>query len=72
MTFCVDIVIIYPMKQYSKRPWTMDERNLLRKYYYVSNTEELLKMFPDRSMNSITKQVNYLKKRGWSFFKTEN
>ena len=63
--------IIYSMKQYSKRPWTMNERNLLRKHYYVSSQDELLKLFPDRTMNSIIKQVNYLKKRGWSFFKTE-
>ena len=60
------------MKQYSKRPWTSDERNLLRKYYYISSEEELQKLFPDRSMNAITKQVHYLKKRGWSFFKTES
>jgi hypothetical protein len=49
----------------------MNERNLLRKHYYVSSQDELLKLFPDRTMNSITKQVNYLKKRGWSFFKRE-
>jgi hypothetical protein len=71
LTFISDAAIIYSMKQYSKRPWTMNERNLLRKHYYVSSQDELLKLFPDRTMNSITKQVNYLKKRGWSFFKRE-
>ena len=63
--------IIYSMKQYNKKPWTMYESYLLRKYYYVSSKEELLKLFPDRNINSITKQVIYLKNRGWSFFKTE-
>ena len=26
-------------------------------------------MFPDRSINSIRKQVAYLKKRGWAFIR---
>lgn len=55
------------MKRYSKRPWTMDERNLLKKYYYTSSAEELERLFPDRSYNAIVKQVSYLRKRGWTF-----
>jgi hypothetical protein len=55
------------MKRYVKRPWTSDERNLLKNKYYTSSMEELEQLFPDRSYNSIVKQVSYLKKRGWTF-----
>ena len=61
--------IIYNMKEYQKKPWTHDERNLLRNQYYFKNEEELLEMFPGRSMNSIRKQVSYLRKRGWCFIR---
>jgi hypothetical protein len=61
--------IIYNMKEYQKKPWTMNERNLLRNEYYCKNEEELLEMFPGRTMNSIRKQVSYLKKRGWGFIR---
>ena len=61
--------IIYNMKEYQKKPWTHDERNLLRNQYYFKNEEELLDMFPGRSMNSIRKQVSYLRKRGWCFIR---
>ena len=61
--------IIYNMKEYQKKPWTHDERNLLRNEYYFKNEEELLEMFPGRSMNSIRKQVSYLRKRGWCFIR---
>ena len=61
--------IIYNMKEYQKKPWTMNERNLLRNYYYIKNEEELLEMFPGRTLNSIRKQVSYLRKRGWCFIR---
>lgn len=61
--------IIYNMKEYQKKPWTQDERNLLRNQYYFKNEDELLEMFPGRSMNSIRKQVSYLRKRGWCFIR---
>lgn len=61
--------IIYNMKEYQKKPWTHDERNLLRNQYYFKNEDELLEMFPGRSMNSIRKQVSYLRKRGWCFIR---
>jgi hypothetical protein len=61
--------IIYNMKEYQKKPWTHDERNLLRNEYYFKNEKELLEMFPGRSMNSIRKQVSYLRKRGWCFIR---
>jgi hypothetical protein len=57
------------MKEYQKKPWTQDERNLLRNQYYCNTEDELLKMFPGRSMNSIRKQVSYLRKRGWHFIR---
>lgn len=57
------------MKEYQKKPWTHHERNLLRNYYHLKNEEELLEMFPGRTMNSIRKQVSYLKKRGWGFIR---
>ena len=55
------------MKEYEKKPWTTDERNKLRLHYYFKNEEELLEMFPGRTINAIRKQVFYLKKRGWNF-----
>lgn len=60
---------MYNMKDYQKKPWTHAERNLLRLHYYFKTEEELLEMFPDRTINSIRKQVAYLKKRGWSFIR---
>ena len=47
----------------------MNERNLLRNHYYIKNEEELLEMFPGRTLNSIRKQVSYLRKRGWCFIR---
>lgn len=61
--------IIYNMKEYQKKPWTMNERNLLRSHYYTKNEEELLEMLPGRTLNSIRKQVSYLRKRGWCFIR---
>lgn len=57
------------MKEYEKKPWTMDERNKLRLHYYLKTEAELLEMLPGRSMNAIRKQVSYLKKRGWAFIR---
>lgn len=56
-------------REYEKRPWTHTERNLLRNQYYFKTEQELLEIFPDRSINSIRKQVAYLKKRGWCFIR---
>jgi len=55
------------MKTYSKKPWSIRERVLLKEYYYKSDEEELLKILPGRTYNSIRKQVSYLRKRGWTF-----
>ena len=69
LTFYSNSPIIYNMKEYQKKPWTHDERNLLRNQYYFKNEEELLELFPGRSMNSIRKQVSYLRQRGWCFIR---
>lgn len=58
------------MKKYDKQPWSSDERNVLRDYYYILDMQALLDVLPDRTPNSIRKQVAYLKKRGW-YFKRE-
>lgn len=47
--------------------WTDNERQILRKYYNVLSIEELLLKLPRRTENSIYKQVQYLRKRGWTF-----
>jgi len=57
------------MKRYIRRPWTHEERKLLREHYYTLSRDALVELFPDRTINSITKQVSYLKKRGWTFNK---
>ena len=67
MTFNERSPIIYNMKEYKKKPWTQEERTLLRNNYHLKNEEELLELFPERTINSIRKQVFYLKKRGWTF-----
>ena len=67
LTFIGISPIIYNMKDYQKRPWTQEERNKLRANYRSLNEAELLEMFPGRTINSIRKQVHYLRKRGWSF-----
>jgi hypothetical protein len=57
------------MKDYKKRPWTNEERSLLRLNYHLKTEDALLELFPGRSINAIRKQVVYLKKRGWTFTK---
>jgi hypothetical protein len=55
------------MKQYKKQPWTMKERRLLSEHYYMIPTEDLLLLFPQRTIGAIRNQVNYLRKRGYKF-----
>ncbi len=55
------------MKTYSKKPWSHRERLLLKEVYGVSTEEQLLELFPNRTYNSMRKQVAYLRKRGWVF-----
>ena len=55
------------MRKYTKKPWSMKERSILSKYYYLKSMEEILLLLPERTPNAIRKQVLYLRKRGWPF-----
>lgn len=55
------------MKIYKKKPWTPEERRILKLFYNVINNEDLQAKLSDRSMGSITNQVHFLKRRGWTF-----
>lgn len=54
------------MKLYRKGRWTDKERQLLKDNYNLLTLEELSTKLM-RTNSSITSQVNYLRKRGWSF-----
>lgn len=54
-----------------KIPWTDNEKRILKKYYKVIPMSELIYKLPGRSRNSIYKQVQYLRKRGWTFNEKE-
>jgi len=58
--------IIYNTRM-KRKGWTMKERQILKKYYNVVSAEELAVLLPDRDPKSITNQVYYLRKRGWTF-----
>ena len=51
------------MRKYIKKPWTMKEKELLAEYYYTVPMKELQIMLPERTVNSIRKQVVYLKSK---------
>jgi hypothetical protein len=56
------------MKEYSKRPWSIRERVMLKEHYSKMSVVELQEThLPRRTENSIRKQVAYLRKRGWTF-----
>jgi len=57
------------LKQYKKKPWTLEERRILSENYFLLNIDDLLTLLPDRSEQSIRNQVNYLRKRGYRFKK---
>lgn len=46
--------------------WTTKERQLLKDKYNTMPAEQLSALM-GRSLSSITSQVNYLRKRGWTF-----
>jgi len=46
--------------------WTTKERQLLKEKYNTIPAEQLSALM-GRSLSSITSQVNYLRKRGWTF-----
>lgn len=56
--------IIYTMK---KVQWTHEERQLLKDNYGHESMSRLIELLPGRTENSIYKQVQYLRKRGWTF-----
>ena len=56
------------MMQYKKAPWTYEERVILKKHYKKVPMSELLVLLPGRSESAIYSQVNYLRKRKWSFY----
>jgi|TARA_R110000787_G_scaffold37867_13_gene95909 hypothetical protein len=49
------------MRIYKKKPWSKAEKGILASFYYIIEKEELYKLLPDRTPNSIRKQVYYLK-----------
>ena len=55
------------MKIYKKKPWSRTEKGILAKYYYIIEKEELYKLLPGRTPNSIRKQVLYLRGKRWPF-----
>jgi hypothetical protein len=60
------------MKQYTKRPWSHEERVLLSETYRGSDRDRLETLFPDRSYNACVKQAKYLRDRGWVFKRNNN
>jgi len=54
------------MKMYNSNHWTTKDRQVLKDYYNIKSVEELAEIL-QRSTSAITSQVNYLRKRGWTF-----
>ena len=54
------------MKMYKSNQWTAADRQVLKDYYNIKSVEELAEIL-QRSTSAITSQVNYLRKRGWTF-----
>ena len=57
------------MKNYTKQPWSHQERTLLAARWYNVNRADIEKLFPNRTYNACAKQAKYLKDRGWAFKK---
>ena len=55
------------MKKYKKRPWTTDERRVLASHYYNLEIEDVARLLPGRTEQSIRNQVSYIRKRGYRF-----
>ena len=55
------------MKNYTKQPWSHEERTLLAAKWYNIDRDQLEKLFPNRTYNACAKQAKYLKDRGWPF-----
>ena len=54
------------MKLYRKGRWTDKEKQYLRDHYNQTSIDEISTKLM-RTTSSITSQVNYLRKRGWTF-----
>ena len=54
------------MKMYRSNQWTAKDRQVLKDFYNIKPVEELAEIL-ERSTSAITSQVNYLRKRGWTF-----
>jgi len=54
------------MKMYRSNQWTHKDRQVLKDFYNIKPLEELAELL-ERSTSAITSQVNYLRKRGWTF-----
>jgi hypothetical protein len=55
------------MKKNKTKPWSDADRKTLAMYYFHASIEEVCSLLPERSIQSIRNQVNYLKKRGYRF-----
>ena len=58
------------MKNYTKQPWSHEERTLLAAKWYNIDRDQLEKLFPNRTYNARAKQAKYLRDRGWPFKKS--
>ena len=55
------------MRNYKQQPWSYKERQLLTNKYYMVSTDELLKLFPNRTLQSCSSQALRLRREGWHF-----
>ena len=55
------------MKNYTKQPWSQEERKLLAHSWYRVDRNDIEKLFPNRTYNACVKQAKYLRDRGWHF-----
>lgn len=58
------------MKNYTKQPWSYDERTLLAAKWHLVSKEDIEELFPNRTYNACAKQAKYLRDRGWPFKKS--
>ena len=55
------------MRIYKKKPWTRVEKVILVSNYYMIPKADTYALLPNRTPNAITKQVLYLRSKGWPF-----
>lgn len=54
-----------------RKSWTKLERQILKDNYNIISLYNLLELLPGRTETSITSQVYFLRKRGWTFGKNK-